>query len=135
MAHAANQILVVEFRCHINNVAAEWTYVKDRRANLQDVIYFAWMNDPGERIAHNHNVQIRSRKRASQLAQRLIRKTKNISQLVPSGVSLNLLVLAAAAYKTKRNLIAIREFPSRAKQSVQRMTGTVISGVHHHKLS
>src|SRR6185295_14967085 len=40
-----------------------------------------------------------------------------------------------ATHKTKRNVFMRRELVGRAKQGVQRMTGAVVSGVHHYKLS
>src|SRR5258706_15296400 len=115
MAHAANQILVVDFRYHINNVTGVWTDVKYRRANLQDVIDLARMNNTGERVPHHNHMQVRGRKRACQFTERLVRQTKNISQLVSLGVSLHFFILATAAYKTKRDVITFREFAGPAK--------------------
>src|SRR5882672_5558206 len=134
MSCTTNQLVIFELRNYIDDMTGSRADVKNRRAELKEVIYFARVNNSWKLIAPDNDVQVRGRQRHRHVAQWLIRKTKYVSQFVLFGIHLHLFVLAAAARKTKSDVCLVLQLAGRAEQSIQRMTGTMVSRVHHHKL-
>src|SRR6266850_727290 len=86
-----------------NSFAAAIMYVatvstspwRAQQTNLKDIIYFARVNYARERVSHDNYVQIRRREGHGQFVQRLVRKTKNVSQIILLCICFDFIVLTA----------------------------------------
>lgn len=91
------------------------------------------MNDAYKLVAHYNDVQVRGRQRTRKLVQRLIRQTLHVAQFVTQSEITNLSLLASASDKTEHNVFTSLQLQRSAKQCVERVTGTVVPGIHHDK--
>src|SRR5689334_236794 len=110
-----------------------WSDVERGGADRDDVVDLARMNDANERIAHHDDVQIRRRQRTRKFVQRLVRQTAQVSQFVTQCELSDLRVFAAATDKTEDDLFTVSQLQRGFEQSVERMTRTVVAGIHHHE--
>src|SRR5258707_11229709 len=113
----------------LGNRARMGTNIKYRRSHAQKVVDLTRMHEAHEGIPHNHNVQIRSGKRAGEFTPWLVRNTKHVrksggcSSQIPFRLhSLNAPELAPTAHETKDNLRLSGQRSGSLQYRIQRMT-------------
>ncbi len=104
-----------------------WPDIKHRCAHKHDIIDFAGMHNPNKRIAHDHDMKVRRRKRAGQLLDRLVRQAQNVGQTICLSKHFYALKFTSTPHKTKCDVRAICQFLSRGHDRIQGMTGAVVT--------
>src|SRR3989338_4489217 len=116
----------------LSHVAFFRPYKNKRPPNRQYSVDLTRMHDAGKRISHDHHMQIGSGEWLSKPIQGLvIRKLDDIAQSLLKGKIPNLCVMSTAANKIKHHVFVLFKILGGFKNSVQRVTWTMISSVHH----
>ena len=135
LSHPVN--ITMLFMCdlygEISDVTGVWSNVERGRGDGQDVVDLAGMNNTDKLVAHHNDVEISGRQQTRKSVQRLIRQTLHIAQFVTQSKITHLRLLGSPTNKTENDLIAIFQLACSAEQRVERMTRTMIPGIHHDK--
>src|SRR5438552_10684873 len=114
-----------DLRDDIGDVAFRRTDIDERRANRQNVVDLARMQDSDKLIPHDHDVTIGRGERRGQSVQRLIRQVADIRQSAFAGKGRGFSKLTSSADEAKGNLGMILQTTGRFQERAEGTSGAV----------